>query len=166
MIDMKYVVLLLLFGLENSSFVDLVPKKEPSVTISIETRIRNKFLECGITDSATVNIFIAQAKLESGNFTNKLTREHNNLFAMRHPSRRLTRSLGPHAKAEGRKGYASFATIEDSVEDFILYLEFCKYPTKITDVDQYTKLLKKKKYFESSTIKYSKGIKHYLNGTK
>lgn len=157
---MKYLILLLAIGFREPSSSSKTPI-EVDIKLTTESRITRKFLECGY-DSATIQVFIAQAKFESGNFTNKLSKEHNNLFAMRHPRVRPTKSLGPHARAEGRKGYASFATIEDSVEDFILYLEFCKYPPKITDVDQYTKLLKKKKYFESSTIKYSRGIKHYL----
>lgn len=92
-------------------------------------------------------IILAQAKHESGNFSNSLTIYHNNLFAMRHPRRRPTTSIGPYGKAEGRTGYASFKSIESSVKDYQLYTQYVKAPVDTT-LSAYVTFLHDKRYFE------------------
>lgn len=130
--------------------------------IPIEKRIDFVLQKAGI-QPFNRRLIIAQAKLESGNFKNKLTRKHNNIFAMRHPSRRPTTSLGPLATAEKRKGYASYASIEDATRDFLMYLEYVKLQPKYKSTYAYVSDLKRKRYFESNLDHYVKGIKYYLN---
>jgi flagellum-specific peptidoglycan hydrolase FlgJ len=143
--------------LSNNQVVTVIEKET-----SFESKMTNTFKACNITDSLTIQIYIAQAKLESGNFKNNLTRNHNNIFSMRHPSRRPTTSIGPLASAEKRSGYASYESIEQATTDFILYLEYCNYPDTIKSVESHVKLLKQKGYFESSTKSYTKAIKRLL----
>jgi flagellum-specific peptidoglycan hydrolase FlgJ len=140
----------------NSSIEIVLRKKE------IPDVIREKLRECYTTDSLMVEIIVAQARFESGNFTNSLTKNHNNIFSMRHPKIRSTTSLGPLANAEGRTGYASYSSIESATEDFILWLNFTNIPTKLT-TNNYVKLLKAKRYFEASEKHYKKGINYYLH---
>jgi uncharacterized FlgJ-related protein len=157
----SFIFLLVLFGVKEIS-PDLTPTNlvyiksiEPSLTK--EQIITNKLVTCGYSDTLLISLIIAQAKLESGNFTNRLTRHHNNIFSMQHPKKRPTTSLCGCARAENRDGYASFSSIESAVEDYVLYLEFSKI-TKISTSEEYVRLLKKKKYFESSEKKYLRAI--------
>jgi uncharacterized FlgJ-related protein len=107
-------------------------------------------------------LILAQAKLESGEFTNNLTRKGNNLFGMRHPKIRRTTSLGPTMRAEGRAGYAKFESIEKSVEDLLLYLECRNIPDTFAIAHNYARVLKEKHYYESSSGDYTRGLNRYL----
>lgn len=110
----------------------------------------------------TRKLLIAQAKFETGNYTNKLVVKHNNLYGMMHPARRLTRSLGPKARAEGRPGYASYASIEDSVEDMLFYLWDKKQTPRYSSAEEYVRFLKKNRFFTASEAHYLRGLKVYL----
>src|SRR5690606_2489263 len=75
----------------------------PEVTIvgkSYDREIFDTALELG-ADSLTAKILVAQARFESGGYTNRLSVNHNNVFSMQHPVIRRTTSLGPLATAEG-----------------------------------------------------------------
>lgn len=61
------------------------------------------------------HIAIAQMKLESGHYKSKLTKENNNYFGMKHPSRRATTSLG------SKNGFASYKNWACSVLDYALW---------------------------------------------
>jgi uncharacterized FlgJ-related protein len=110
----------------------------------------------------TRKLIIAQAKFESGNYTNKLAKRHNNLFGMMHPRKRLTRSMGPLARAEGRPGYAVYASIEDSVEDMLFYLWDKKQTPRYKSSEEYVRFLKKNRFFAASEEHYLKGLRYYL----
>lgn len=61
------------------------------------------------------DVTLAQAILESGNFTSKIAKENNNLFGMRLPKSRETTAVGQ------KKGYARYLSWKDSVKDFKLW---------------------------------------------
>lgn len=106
-------------------------------------------------------IILAQAKHESGGFTNSLAVYHNNVFAMLHPSRRRTLSLGPLAKAEGRGGYGSYATIEDATRDYIMYCRHMGIDPKESATD-YIYQLKRKRYFTDNVTRYLRGVQQWM----
>lgn len=86
-------------------------------------RIFNELVRLGV-DSLSAKVFVAQAALESGNFTNKLYTQHNNPFAILHDKRRTcSTSLNGSGRAEGRAGYASYASIEAATQDFLCFLD-------------------------------------------
>lgn len=60
------------------------------------------------------DIVFAQAVIESGNFTSKLTKVNNNIFGMRLPKRRETTAIG-----KGKSGYAIYCSWVDSVKDYL-----------------------------------------------
>lgn len=60
------------------------------------------------------DIVFAQAVIESGNFTSKLTKVNNNIFGMRLPKRRETTAVG-----ESKSGYAIYCSWIDSVKDYL-----------------------------------------------
>lgn len=61
------------------------------------------------------HIVLAQAKLESGNFTSKLFKSNNNMFGMRKPKRRITTSV------EEKNEYAYYRDWIDCVYDYGFY---------------------------------------------
>lgn len=56
-----------------------------------ELNLYKKILELGI---AYPDVVLAQAKIETGNFTSKIFRENNNMFGMKLPGRRTTTAVG------------------------------------------------------------------------
>jgi hypothetical protein len=63
-------------------------------------------------------IVLAQAKIESGNYTSKVFRENNNLFGMKEPKIRTTTALGT------RFGHAYFSNWESSVYDYAMFQNY------------------------------------------
>lgn len=106
-------------------------------------------------------IILAQAKFESGNFKNSLTRKHNNVFGMLH-SKRDPYSVGNWGFAEGRTGYAVYNSINESVYARMWYSRQKGYP-KDASVEDYVHHMKQKKYFEATEKEYLKGLKKLIN---
>jgi flagellum-specific peptidoglycan hydrolase FlgJ len=83
------------------------------------------------------DIVFCQAILESGHFKSKVVTNNNNLFGMRHPSRRKTLSKGSRFK------YAIFDNWYDSVKDYKLWQDnFLK--NKCLTRKQYLNYIEKK----------------------
>ena len=60
----------------------------------------------------STSVIYAQAVHETGDFTSPIFKEQNNLFGMRHPSRRKTYSQGT------KRAHAYFKTHWDSIRDY------------------------------------------------
>ncbi len=114
-------------------------------------------------DSVLAKYILAQAYWESGSFAAPLATVHNNYFGMQHPGRgKLTTSLGPFARAEGRTGYASYETPSASALDLLLLLQFYKEKVPTKSITTYSYFLKRQHYYEANVIVYTTGIKHHL----
>lgn len=61
------------------------------------------------------HIVLAQAKLESGNFTSKVFKQNHNMFGMRMPKQRPTTSIGEE------DGFAVYRDWQDCLYDYALY---------------------------------------------
>jgi hypothetical protein len=109
-------------------------------------------------------IIVAQAKHESGNFTNSLTRKYNNIFAMLH-SKYDPFSKGNYGYAEGRKGYAVYDRIEESTRAYIWYTRKKKYPSDTTLV-AYVDILKAKSYFTGNKKEYLNSLTIHISKDK
>lgn len=88
------------------------------------------------------HIVLAQAKLETGNFTSKVFREGNNLFGMREAKQRITTALGTE------NNHAFYETWLESIYDFSFYQ--CKYLSNITTDEQCFQYLEQS-YAEDTT---------------
>jgi uncharacterized FlgJ-related protein len=134
----------------------------PEIVIPVKSYDQEIFdtaLELG-ADTLMAKIVVAQARLESGNFTNRLTEIHNNVFSMQHPRRRRTTSLGAFASAEGRHNkYASYGSVRDSVIDLFFYFKAKKISFRQPSIRSYVQLLKKKSFFEVTAKKYERELK-------
>jgi flagellum-specific peptidoglycan hydrolase FlgJ len=78
------------------------------------------------------HIVLAQAKLESGNFTSNLFQQNNNMFGMKMPSRRPTTAVGK------KSSYAYYNTWICSIEDQRIY--YTQYLDHRTEEEVYTYL--------------------------
>lgn len=78
-------------------------------------------------------IVLAQAKLETGNFTSKVFKENNNLFGMKESSMRITTSKGTE------NNHAYYNNWYESLLDYSFYQ--CRYLSNIQTEDQYFQYL-------------------------
>lgn len=135
--------------------------REINSDLSIELQLFNTFLENDI-DTVMAKILVAQASHESGRFKNPLTKKHHNVFSIMHTSKRQTLSLGGFGYAEGRGGYCSYSSTDSSAIDMLMYMKFRKIPNNFSSVTEFSRELKKKKYFEADEKLYAKAVyAHY-----
>lgn len=77
---------------------------------------------------------------------------------MGYPSKRENRASG---KME-QYGFATFNSVEDSVEDYLLWWKFHSIPFPST-AELAVSAMKKKSYFEDTYDNYIKGVNYWLN---
>lgn len=87
-------------------------------------------------------IVLAQAKLESGNFTSNIFKENHNLFGLKEAKQRITTSLGTE------NNHAYYDSYTESILDYAFYQ--CKYLSGIKTEDQYFQYLSQS-YAEDTT---------------
>lgn len=128
----------------------------------------------------SAKLVVAQARLESGNYTSKVFKENNNLFGMKFVGQPLATRGTPAPKSEWGCGgkcnsdfYSKYASVSDSVQDLIN--RNFKITRKGVSFDQianakdsteYATLLKKRDYYGSTIEEYDKllkGISRKLN---
>lgn len=114
---------------------------------------------------ALMPYIIAQAKLESGNFTSKVFKTDNNYFGMKLPVKRPTVAAGPGLLSPEGNHYAHYDSESDSVTDLLLWMEYTKFPVSVDSAETYTRELKSRNYFGSSETSYLKNINYWLNKT-
>lgn len=74
-------------------------------------------------------IILAQAKVETGNFTSAIFKSNHNLFGMKEAQRRLTTAL------ETQMGHARYETWKDSFYDYVIY--YSSYLRSLDTEEQY-----------------------------
>lgn len=97
-------------------------------------------------------IALAQAKLETGNFTSKVFKENNNLFGMREAKQRITTARGTE------NNHAYYHTWYESVLDFSFHQ--CKYLSNLNTEEHYFQYLSQS-YAENP--KYVSILKDMIN---
>jgi uncharacterized FlgJ-related protein len=101
------------------------------------------------------HIVLAQAKLESGNFSSKIFKQNHNMFGMRKAKQRIT-------TAESEKnGYAYFRDWVDGIHDYCMYQS--SVLCNITNEDEYFAKLSEK-YAEDTT--YVSKLKNIIKNEK
>jgi len=117
---------LFFYGIYNYGYYD---GRENQKTIIRETFLNkyllvdnhNKFTEDKLIALLTklkvkhIDIVIAQAKIETGNYKSQVFLENNNLFGMRLPGNRITTAI------ESNLGHAKYDNWEASVIDYAIY---------------------------------------------
>jgi len=135
---------------------DLKEELSPDQTVVNHYQLIRKVLPPELSDDF-VKMVTAQAMHETGNFKSRLYREQNNMFGMRHPTIRDTKSIGM------LNDYANFADLDDSVRDLVLYWKEFNYPLKYKDVAAYVKQLKSHGYFTAGYVPYFNAVRSHYN---
>jgi flagellum-specific peptidoglycan hydrolase FlgJ len=151
----KYVVgLLIALGifLKLGKKSNIRPEKNPALLLSEYRGLRS--------------YIGAMAAHESGNYTNKLSREYNNIFSMTTPSKRPQISIGNTGVTGEIDNQVNRWQIYDSysmaIQDLILWLRYNNFPVKVDGPFHFAMLLRSKGYYTASVESYTKGISKYL----
>lgn len=75
------------------------------------------------------HIVLAQAQIETGNFSSKIFLENHNLFGLKEAKQRATTSKGT------KRGHAHFSTWKESVLDYSLFQ--CKHMGRLSEKEYY-----------------------------
>jgi len=88
-----------------------------------ELNVYKQLVRIGV---AYPDVVLAQAKIETGNFTSKIFRENNNMFGMKLPYRRKTTAVGES------RNHAKYTNWIQSIKDYKLWQDkmIHKAPTK------------------------------------
>lgn len=88
-----------------------------------ELNVYKQLVRIGV---AYPDVVLAQAKIETGNFTSKIFRENNNMFGMKLPYRRQTTAVGES------RNHAKYTDWIQSIKDYKLWQDemIHKTPTK------------------------------------
>jgi len=102
---------------------------------------------------------IAQAQLESANFTSDLFKRSNNMFGMKNATSR--NQLG-HISAMPGDDYRVYDSPRQSIEDFLLYLYAVGFPNSVESSFDYANSLKARDYYGISSQEYTVGLNSWL----
>jgi uncharacterized FlgJ-related protein len=160
---MKTILLLLLLLLPtvgtHKAESECIPVRvyEPRKEYTTEERIISVLSE-SLIDVRVQRIILAQAMYESGRFTNNLTRNYNNIFAVHH-SARDSLSLGRLAKAEGCMCFAAYQSVEDATRSYLSIIKRMEVPvhSRVT-LDEFVSALKSRNYFTAEESLYKSSL--------
>lgn len=125
---------------------NIINQTNISDTIYIQDRFsEQKFIN--LLRSSNVkypHIVLAQAKIESGNFTSTIFKENNNMFGMRLARQRATTAISEN------KGFAVYYKWQDSFYDYLLYQNIAM--TTCSNEQEYYQRLEEKYAQDTSYI--------------
>lgn len=119
--------------------------------------IRNKFAIWRSKYRALLPYIVAQAKLESANFTSRVYMTDNNMFGMKVGS-----SGTPGLKSPEGDFYEHYKNDGDSLQDLLGWLDKKNFPVRVSSSDEYAIELRKRGYFTATLQLYQDGLKRYL----
>jgi hypothetical protein len=116
-------------------------------------KIKSQIIARAPSTNAAVLIF-GQFMHETANAQSAIFRNNNNMFGMKHPTRRPTLSV------DSVNGYAAFGSTSDSIDDLLMWFDSVGIDVgKINDTEAYVAALKANRYFEDNYENYLRGVK-------
>ena len=88
---------------------------------------------------------ISQSQHETGFFKSRLALEEKNLFGMGVPSKRKSLRIGQYLAPNGER-FSVYKSWDDSVKDYLLYLEEFNFPTNLNSCRAFVTQLQKQGY--------------------
>lgn len=139
-----------------STVLEIPVKKKLTVEESISAALSDSLVSPRVQ-----RMIIAQARHESGNFKNSLSRKHNNIFALWH-SDYDSLSLG-RSKAEGCECFARYASVDSATRSYIRLIRKMKVPThsRVT-LHEFVSALKRGGYFADEESRYRNSLSTML----
>lgn len=129
---------------------------QPDALLNFYKGVKQIMAETNNEDDNRAALLTAQAAFETGEFTSEILVGNNNAFGMRQPKVRDTTSLGD------KNGYASYASIDDSIRDRLLWDDYNKVSYEGATVTSFVQGLNKLSYFEDSFLNYKNGVNLYM----
>lgn len=140
----------------NVSFISKIVNKTD--TLKVHTRPFTEDALVDLLEDCNMKypyIVLAQAKLESGNFTSKVFKQNNNMFGMRKARQRITSAMGE------KNTYAYYRDWIDCVYDYAMYQS--SVMCKVSNESEYFAKLGER-YAEDST--YTSKLKEIIKREK
>jgi hypothetical protein len=110
-----------------------------------------------VHDEQTAKILTAQAMHETGMFKDNKYTVGCNAFGMKYPEKRETFATG-----QAPNGYAIFDSVDDSVKDLIMWLEYNGLPVEYITTDEFAQQIRDKGYYTAPFVTYASALrKHY-----
>jgi hypothetical protein len=155
-LDILNTVFLLLGG-SLVLYVLSLGKKQMKVQETLNPKTSNIVsvfrLNPNIKYRALLPYIFAQAYHETGNFKSNIFITKNNMFGMKKPNQR------PFVGSKNFAGeYMYYNTPSQSLQDFMLWLDYTGFPSFVPDVVSYVAELKKRSYFEDTASNYINGM--------
>lgn len=108
----------------------------------------------------------AMAKYETGNYSNTLSTDYNNIFSMGYPTKRPSVNQGSTPLAGSGPGepdlFSVYKSRDQAIQDMILWLEYHNFPTGLTRIEDFIAGLKSHTYFTQDESTYLEGVKRWL----
>lgn len=102
---------------------------------------------------------LAQAKLETANFTSNLYKKTNNAFGMQHPVKRPAVGYESDSFEGGMERHLqAYRNDTQSIQDLLLWMDYTKFPKRVSGAEQYVRELAIRKYFTAKESDYLKGL--------
>ena len=92
-----------------------------------------------------VDFVICQSKHETGNFKSFLAKEKNALFGMGVPIYRKSYRVGEYTANNGEV-FSVYSSKEDSVRDYIEWLKYTRFPTKVDSIEDFAEEIQNRNY--------------------
>ncbi len=152
---------MLLLGFLAALVLYMIIRKK---NLSPKDRIIKEAMRFGKMDQDRAKIVAAIAAHETGNFKSRLSQPpYNNFFGMHYAAQRNTKAIG-----KDESNWAKFASIESSVDDFLMWFEFNKTSFKdFSTVQDAIFFMKEHGYFSDDFNNYYSDVlaifKQYLN---
>jgi flagellum-specific peptidoglycan hydrolase FlgJ len=108
----------------------------------------------------------AQARHESGNYTNRLSREYNNIFSMTKPYVRPETSLGATDRTSSIDNQTNrwqiYRNYTQAIEDLLLWMDYTRFPTRVSSVEEYATQMRVRGFYTAPLSQYISGMKKFM----
>lgn len=108
----------------------------------------------------------AQARHESGNYTNTLTKRYNNIFSMRKPYVRPQISVGDSGTIStidnDSTKWQVYSNYTQAIEDLMLWMDYTRFPKTVGSVDDYSREMRARGFYTAPLSQYTEGMRKQL----
>lgn len=137
------------------------PKAQPIAKLTVKypqmlSLIQRTFERAGYSQTM-IDSLMGVAMHETGGFTSDIFKENNNPWGMKVPRVRPNKVIGEN------RGHGVYASLEDAMQDKLLYLESMKYPKDVGDPRDHVDLMKRRGYFRAPLVIYKNGVLKWLD---
>lgn len=132
--------------------------------------LKNRTLLLFTKYRALIPYIVAQAQLETANFTSKVYLTDNNMFGMKVGSSGKPGLKAPANEGNGiadpRNYYRHFENDTESLLNLLQWFDRRNMPVTVENAAEYAKALQARSYFTAGLSVYQKNLEYWLNENK